>query len=262
MYRGTVTEFGGRGRDSMEMTYEVLYRLYVNERRTLKEIADMFGYKSSQTIGNKLKKYNISTRGFRESQRPFVISKELLELEYLTNFKSCEGIAKQYNSSSETVRRLLHYYAIPLRAKTSNFGGNNKGKVCSQEIRKHLSEVRKYLYSSGKLRHWNIGNKTPLEVRKKISKSLLRGRLPAPKTYGNDWSIQRTSCLQRDDYTCQQCGCTDSLEVHHWTPYRFCYDNSLDNLVTLCSECHRWIHKRYIFEGFIVEAEEALYEIV
>lgn len=78
--------------------------------------------------------------------------------------------------------------------------------------------------------------------------------------YGPNWSEQRRKALERDNYTCQNCQETDEekrLHVHHiikFKKYRFPlfkgevrnvlaeFDwkraNRLENLITLCSECH------------------------
>jgi hypothetical protein len=70
-------------------------------------------------------------------------------------------------------------------------------------------------------------------------------------TYGPNWNSQRRCALQRDNHECQDCGLSreqhyeqygTDLEVHHITPIRTFEDtedaNELENLVTLCTECH------------------------
>ena len=41
----------------------------------------------------------------------------------------------------------------------------------------------------------------------------------------------------RDSNTCQECGKTDDLEVHHIDGNRL--NNDPENLLTLCKKCHR-----------------------
>lgn len=65
----------------------------------------------------------------------------------------------------------------------------------------------------------------------------------APKRQmGSNWTRQRRAALRRDNFTCQLCGATDHLEVHHLKPARHFIvperSNSLDNLQTVCSTCH------------------------
>lgn len=243
----------------MEMTRERLEQMYVHQCMTAKMIADVFGYKSTQTILNALRKHGIAARRGRIAQNPVTVPRDVLERMYIQERKSCRKIAEEIGASEETIRRLLLSHGIPRRDKTDGFGGHNKGVPMLEDRKRYLSEKRKEVYASGSMIHWNTGRQWSVEVRGKISSTLLSGRDPAPSNYGSDWRIQRTSCLQRDGYKCQQCGGDDDIEVHHWEPYRFSLDNSLDNLVTLCADCHRSIHAMYRSEGFISEAEESMY---
>lgn len=67
-----------------------------------------------------------------------------------------------------------------------------------------------------------------------------------PIDYGRDWQRLRLHARQRDEFTCQLCGRKEIGEehhVHHKIPFRTFSNpheaNRLDNLVTLCSSCHR-----------------------
>ena len=52
----------------------------------------------------------------------------------------------------------------------------------------------------------------------------------------------RIAVLMRDYHTCQECGNRHiRLEVHHIIPRRFKGNNSIYNLITLCSDCHNKI---------------------
>jgi 5-methylcytosine-specific restriction endonuclease McrA len=51
---------------------------------------------------------------------------------------------------------------------------------------------------------------------------------------------QRDAAKRRDGYRCQVCGATENLEAHHIVPLEHGGNPlALDNLVTLCSSCHR-----------------------
>lgn len=90
---------------------------------------------------------------------------------------------------------------------------------------------------------------------------------------GPNWLSQREKAIQRDEYTCQRCECTESehfeeygrqLSVHHIRPVREFYAeidngqpdfnevNALSNLVTLCVDCHRKIEGLPVTPQFIV----------
>jgi len=63
---------------------------------------------------------------------------------------------------------------------------------------------------------------------------------------GKGWNSIRTQVLRRDNNTCQQCGSTEKLQVHHIVTWRTKKNfNKLTNLVTLCHKCHikQPIHK-------------------
>jgi 5-methylcytosine-specific restriction endonuclease McrA len=58
-------------------------------------------------------------------------------------------------------------------------------------------------------------------------------------------SIKRQA-LSRDQHRCQAPGCRNTwfLEVHHIIPRRLGGTNDLNNLTTLCSACHSYLHEK------------------
>lgn len=56
--------------------------------------------------------------------------------------------------------------------------------------------------------------------------------------------FQRKKALERDKYACRHCGVTakKGLHVHHIVPRSQGGSNYVDNLMTLCKECHIEIH--------------------
>ncbi|MHB8933881.1 MAG: Zn-binding domain-containing protein, partial [Bellilinea sp.] len=68
----------------------------------------------------------------------------------------------------------------------------------------------------------------------------------SPINYGQNWDKQRNLARERDNFTCQNCGRIEGSQphhVHHKIPFRqftsYILANQLDNLVTLCTTCHR-----------------------
>ena len=64
--------------------------------------------------------------------------------------------------------------------------------------------------------------------------------------YGSTWEKQRNLTRERDQYRCMICGLPEADKphhVHHKVPFRLFTDvkkaNELENLITLCSTCHR-----------------------
>jgi 5-methylcytosine-specific restriction endonuclease McrA len=50
--------------------------------------------------------------------------------------------------------------------------------------------------------------------------------------------------LVRDSWRCQNCGRASELQVHHLRFRSALGDDSLENLITLCVDCHASIHKK------------------
>jgi 5-methylcytosine-specific restriction endonuclease McrA len=48
--------------------------------------------------------------------------------------------------------------------------------------------------------------------------------------------------IQRDGWRCQRCGSSKDLQVHHIQPRSLLGGDVEENLVTLCSACHRQVH--------------------
>lgn len=59
------------------------------------------------------------------------------------------------------------------------------------------------------------------------------------------WQKKKTEILNRDNFTCQLCGDTkNTLHVHHkyYLENHKPWEYTDDALVTLCEECHSWVH--------------------
>ncbi len=76
------------------------------------------------------------------------------------------------------------------------------------------------------------------------------GKHGEARNRGAEWKRNRMAALERDEGICQQCGGSELLEVHHWEPREVSCDDSLENLVTLCRDCHQDKHREYVREGF------------
>ena len=58
------------------------------------------------------------------------------------------------------------------------------------------------------------------------------------------WPEQRARALNRDSHTCQRCGANRErfgreVDVHHIRPFRESRDNSPENLICFCADCHQ-----------------------
>jgi len=112
---------------------------------------------------------------------------------------------------------------------------------------KKQSETKKMLFAKGLLKSWNrgsggfmrgennpmYGKKRSLEVRKRLREI----------KYKNGIGIYRELAFGIYGKKCSVCGFSEEecLEVHHIDKNR--YNNSIENLVILCLNCHRLVHR-------------------
>jgi 5-methylcytosine-specific restriction endonuclease McrA len=53
----------------------------------------------------------------------------------------------------------------------------------------------------------------------------------------------RRELLRRDGWRCQSCGSAENLQIHHKEFRSRCGNDSEENLITLCADCHNSIHQ-------------------
>lgn len=108
---------------------------------------------------------------------------------------------------------------------------------------------------NGTLRDWAKGyrrkRRTLLEKSIKNKEEYKR----KPELYrGKEWKDRRLQSLYRDNFKCTKCGTTQEeskleyklpLQVHHIEPYKLNHNNNLDNLITVCCNCHYEIEGKY-----------------
>lgn len=71
----------------------------------------------------------------------------------------------------------------------------------------------------------------------------------------------RKKVFERDNFTCQKCKFQDQsakiLEAHHVIPLVFNGEDNLDNLITLCADCHKFApNNKQEFEEYMKEEME------
>ncbi len=86
--------------------------------------------------------------------------------------------------------------------------------------------------------------------------------------YGPDWGCIRKSVLERDHYECTLCHTKNpvlSLHVHHIQPFRTFSDkvkaNALENLVTLCPDCHHRIEQNVLIRSGLAGYAAAFHQL-
>jgi 5-methylcytosine-specific restriction endonuclease McrA len=71
----------------------------------------------------------------------------------------------------------------------------------------------------------------------------LRPRRPRLRLDPDSYHKLRAKVLQRDGWRCQTCGSSDDLQVHHIRSRGRLGDDTDENLITLCADCHIDTHR-------------------
>jgi 5-methylcytosine-specific restriction endonuclease McrA len=77
----------------------------------------------------------------------------------------------------------------------------------------------------------------------------------------------RKKAFERDNFTCQKCKVQDKtariLEVHHINPLYIDGEDNLNNVITLCSDCHHFApNNKKEFEEYMSEEMEGTLTIL
>jgi len=73
----------------------------------------------------------------------------------------------------------------------------------------------------------------------------IRQRKPRLRLNPDAYRKLRTDILERDGWRCQNCGTSECLQVHHIRPRGALGDDTPENLITLCADCHDRLHLSY-----------------
>ena len=113
-----------------------------------------------------------------------------------------------------------HFYVKKWRIESKD---KNRGVFCSRECQQK--------YQTGE-NNPNYTGSYDYSEREEFKKS-------------RDWENVRKSVMERDGYSCWLCGATGKMNVHHIKSYKEYPELRLDatNLVTLCEDCHKTMHK-------------------
>jgi 5-methylcytosine-specific restriction endonuclease McrA len=139
------------------------------------------------------------------------------------------------------------------KERSENLSKSLSGRKLSEEHRKHLckkkcrgkTNVEKEFLRQIALK--KVVDRTHNFLKSNRSKNWLppcyidgRSRNQTWARYGDDWFKIRHLILIRDKFTCQDCGKSNCLlHIHHKEMFMINKNNSLNNLITLCPQCHR-----------------------
>jgi len=201
-----------------------------------------------------MKKNNelLKNSGQSVSSQSLHLDKDWLYQKYVVEGLSTYDIGKIVGRNPKNVYNKLKDFGIPTRTRAEeivkhswwNLGLEHagKGKHRSEDVKEKISKARtgkKYSNLQGE-KNGMFGKRSP---------NWKGGTTPErQKIYGSNlWREIVKTVFERDGFICQRCNQPKRIiHVHHiksWADYP---DNrfDLDNLITICKECHHWIHSK------------------
>ncbi len=132
-----------------------------------------------------------------------------------------------------------------IREQCLNCGGCiNKSKPLS--AKKFADQIRAELSESRDKERWD-NYYDEKHILANMKKEYLYYNSPLYKYYaylGSDaWKQKRQLIYERDNKICQVCKVETATEVHHLT-YQNIFNEPLEDLISICSECHRKEHNK------------------
>lgn len=213
---------------------ELLYRLYVVERKTSADIAKIIGV-SPKTAVRRLHQYGIELRPPGPERHELLRDSDWCRAQYASGLNHRQ-IAEMIGAAESVVSSWMRRHAIEVRPDKGL-----TGRVISEAQRKQISAFSKT--RKGPLNpNWKGGAR--------------RAYLAERATFqSKEWS---KSVRKRDGFRCVDCGDGGRLHAHHvlsWKDYpekRF----DVDNGVTVCVACHEVRHGRR-FPGWLHQDGES-----
>ena len=264
-----------------------LRRMYIDEKKTMKEIAKELGH-DRDSVARAIKAYGIE-RENHYVQYDDTLDDEWISL-YLDEGLSTFEIAKRFNCSHGTVKKHLRRCGIDIRDMSDAQRISHNLDVLPCDVQDY--DTMHALYVDQHLSLKELGAKyncAPHAIRKRLTKLGINIRSISEDMMGKyvgdkhpNWKGGITSldmrlreyfetnlaplCRKRDHFKCRMCGSKRNLHCHHIVKFSAIVNNlvqqhpeldpvenvnelydiivhdpdflSIDNLVTLCKDCH------------------------
>ena len=223
---------------------------YENNKEKMKEYQKEW----HENNKDKIKEYRENNKeGINEKRREWQKNnKEKIKEYYENNKEKIKEYRKEYTGSPA----LFVTYASQLTVEEDSIEGEDgkllcKCAYCGQYFYPTtLSVVNRIGCLSGRMigemrLYCSKGCKSACPIFKQ--KTWPKGYKPASSREVDP--LIRQMCLKRDNYTCQKCEKTiDQIELHahhiEGAVQQPMLANDVDNTITLCKPCHKWVHKQ------------------
>lgn len=216
-------------KSKLKISRELLYKLYIVDGLSLRKIEKTVEI-DRKILSKVLIAYGIEKREQNYCYHKIRISEEVLRKKYLDERKSASTIAKELKTTRTVIYNRMCQYKIERRSLS--------------ESRKGMRNSPATEFKKGHKITW-VGTPKENEIREKASAAKRGSKNPMwqggiqNRVDAMEFRKIRKVVLERDGHRCQLCGGNDKqLYVHHMIPYRISPRDELENLISLCSQCH------------------------
>ncbi len=231
----------------------------IQKGKTVKEIAE-FSQCSDTTIRDWISKYGLKSNPkntqFKKGHRPWndkanaiYRNKDWLE-QHLERGLHVDEMAKAADCSIEAIKKWVYAYGLSLNKRPSGTKNPwNKGKFgYSLNLSPESRQIRRenaYLYT-----------------KRGSESNFWKGGTASERDLIGVWTRQIAPEVHKKfDYICQKCRIRGgNLHAHHLVPVfadiSLAYD--FDNLVSLCKQCHEFIHNNHLESDFAQQFQPIL----
>lgn len=131
-----------------------------------------------------------------------------------------------------------------IREQCFNCGGcRNKQKPLSSKI--YGDQIREELNTIRESEYWD-DYQDEKSILASLKKEYRFYNSPSYKYYmylsSPEWKAKRKLVFERDNNVCRVCEKSNASEVHHLT-YENVFNEALEDLISICHECHKGIHQ-------------------
>lgn len=183
------------------------------------------------------------------------LNERWLRTKYLVEGLSTYQIAAIVDRNPKRIYEKLRDFGIKTRSRAETLKNNSwwaLGKY-PRHGWKHSQKTKNILRNKALGRIGLIGDKNPMFGRNgSLSARWKGGTTPERQSLYSkqEWKNIIKFIYARDDYKCKRCGTghtkNNKLHAHHvksWAEHKDLRSDP-DNLITVCDECHYWIHSK------------------
>lgn len=129
---------------------------------------------------------------------------------------------------------------------TVNKYANGKSRYCGRKCARRSQHFNKLEWNRERNRQWYLDHQQSEIEKNRQYRSENKEKFVRYHDIDR-FGGNRKTVLIRDNFTCQVCKSTEKLIIHHidgtgYTSGAATSNNSLENLITLCTSCHHRLH--------------------